>query len=52
MSRERRQAIKQRARKIRKANKPKATAKDYLQFVLVILIIAGILGAALYLTQR
>lgn len=44
--------VKQRAKQIRKANKPKATTKDYLQIAMVILIIFVILGGALYLTQN
>jgi preprotein translocase subunit Sss1 len=44
--------IKQRARKIRKANKPKPKAEDYLQIVMVVLLIALILGFAFWFTYR
>ncbi len=42
--------IRKRARRIRKVNKPKATIKEYMQYSLVILIIAAILLGALYMT--
>ena len=51
MNRAPKRVVRQRARRIKKATKAKATAKDYLQNALVILVIAVILAAALYLTQ-
>ncbi len=44
--------IKQRARRIRKANKPKPKTEDYLQIVIVVLLIVLILGVAFYFTSR
>ncbi len=51
MATDRRQEIKQRARSIQKANRPKLTSKDYIERALVILVIVGILLAALFLTD-
>jgi hypothetical protein len=42
--------VKQRAKRIHKANKNVLTTKDYLQRTLVVLIILVILASALYLT--
>lgn len=44
--------IRRRARNIRRVNRPKPTAKDYFQIVLVVLIIAGIIGLAVSLALR
>jgi hypothetical protein len=52
MPRERKRVIRQRAKQIRKANKPKLSTKDYIQRTIVILIIVGILATALILTQQ
>lgn len=51
MPREYHHEVRSRARKIRKANKPTLTTKDYIQRILVILIILGILITALYLSD-
>lgn len=50
MTLERRREIRRRARQIRKATKPKATFKDYLQITLVILVILAIVATAVVLT--
>lgn len=52
MPRERRRIIRQRAKQIRKVSKPALTTKDYIQRGLVILIIAGILAAALVFAYK
>tara|TARA_R110001592_G_scaffold69489_1_gene213161 strand:+ start:22435 stop:22602 length:168 start_codon:yes stop_codon:yes gene_type:complete len=44
----RQRLIKQRARRIQTANKAKLTTKDYLQRALVVMVIALILAAALF----
>lgn len=53
MPREQRREIKQRAKRIRKiaVNKEADSAKDYLQYTLVVLVILIILAGAIYLTQ-
>ncbi len=52
MSEQSRRAVRRRARQIRRAGKPKATAKDYLQIAMVILVILVILVAAYVLTYQ
>ncbi len=52
MPRERRRIVRQRAKQIKKANKPKLTTKDIIQRTIVILIIVGILATALILAQQ
>lgn len=44
--------IRQRARRIQVANKSKLTSKDYLQRALVVMVIALILAAALFVYQN
>jgi len=51
MERVRREAVRQRARQIKKAQKAKLTTKDYLQRALVVLIILLILAAALFVYE-
>ncbi|MEQ9263294.1 MAG: hypothetical protein RLP14_09050 [Owenweeksia sp.] len=51
MSEQTKKAIRKRARQIRKAGRPKATLKDYLQIALVILVILAIFIAAFVLTS-
>jgi len=47
----RQRLIKERARRIQTASKSKMTSKDYLQRALVVLVIALILAAALFVYQ-
>ena len=51
MDRDRRAAVRQRARQIKKAQQPKLTTKDYIQRGLVVLIILTILAGALFVYE-
>lgn len=51
---DRRRQVKKRAKRIHKiaVESKKDTAKDYLQYTLVVLVIIVIIGGAVYITQR
>lgn len=51
MERDRRAAVRQRAKQIRKAQKVELTTKDYIQRSLVVLIILVILAGALFIYE-
>lgn len=51
MEKARRQEIKQRAKRIKKAQ-TKLTTKDYLQRAIVVMVIVLILAAAMWLTNQ
>ena len=48
----RQKQIRRRARRIQTANKTKLSSKDYLQRALVVMVIALILAAALFVYQN
>ncbi len=52
MERRRSLAVRERAKQIKKAQKPKLTTKDYVQRALVVLIIVLILAAALFIYEN
>jgi hypothetical protein len=49
MEKVKREAVRQRALKIKKSQKPKLSTKDYLQRALVVFIILLILSAAMFI---
>lgn len=52
MEKKRSEAVRHRAKQIRKAQKPKLSTKDYIQRALVVLIIVVILSAALFIYEN
>lgn len=52
MERKRSEAVRHRAKQIRKAQKPMLSTKDYIQRALVVLIIVVILSAALFIYEN
>lgn len=52
MEKKRSQAVRERAKQIKKAQKGELTTKDYIQRALVVLIIIVILSAALFIYEN
>lgn len=52
MEKKRSQAVRDRAKQIRKAQKAELSTKDYVQRALVVLIIVVILAAALFIYEN